>query len=194
MNKFVLFSSVILTLASCQKETVKPVNPEIPPPMTYTALNDAELAFGSSKGLDIDGNGSLDFLFHTVYLGDALLKRDRKQYCITSGIGCNLLNDANDESPVLQKGDKVKAIHPGYDWWQISLIVLAEKIIPEDAAEFWQGAWKNASHKYMPVKIMKDEKPYHGWIELSFDAHTEKLLLHKMAICRLPDVEIKAGY
>lgn len=195
MYKLLLLLTVVTLFAGCQKERDKnPGDPETHPPMTYTDLNDAQLQFGGSKSLDIDANGSVDFHFHTLYVGDALLRRDRKQYYITSGIGVNLLNDANDQSPVLQKGDGVKRIHPGYDWWQISSIVLAEKIIPEGAAEFWQGNWKNVSHKYIPVQLMKDEKPYHGWIEVSFDTFTEKLLLHRAGICALPDVEIKAGY
>ena len=194
MNKFFLFSNIILLLASCQKDDESPGNSVPPPAMIYTNLQDAEIIFGGGKGLDIDGNGSVDFAFHTLYVGDALLKRDRKQYYITSGIGRNLLNDANDQSPVLNKGDKVMPTHPGYDWWQVSAILLAEKIIPEDAIEFWQGNWKNASRKYMPVQVLKDQKPYHGWIELSFDTNNEKLILHKAALCTLPDVEVRAGY
>ena len=63
----------------------------------------------------------------------------------------------------------------------------------KDAVTFWDGLWKNANHKYQPVQIKKEGKPYFGWIELSFDKGTEVVILHKAAISKEPYKAVKAG-
>jgi hypothetical protein len=80
----------------------------------------------------------------------------------------------------------------GYTWWEISAIVLAEKIITYTESH-WEGAWKNADHKYLPVQMKKQGKLYHGWIELSFNTTEEKLILHRSAISKEEDKDVKAG-
>ena len=44
----------------------------------------------------------------------------------------------------------------------------------------------------LPACINKDEKPYHGWIEISFDTVAEKLILHKAAISTEANKTVKA--
>ena len=121
---------------------------------------------GQLQYVDIDNDGSNDFKFSVLLVGDPILQRDRVQFYVNSGIKRNLLNNQVDESPLLSKGDSVKKIHTGYTWWEISSIVLVEKII-ENTGSRWEGLWKNANHQYLPVQIEKNNKLYHGWIELS---------------------------
>jgi hypothetical protein len=102
------------------------------------------------------------------------------------------LNNQADESPMLNKGDSISKIYNGYDWWEVSFIVLAEKIIDNNGSR-WDGLWKNADHKYLPIQVEKNQKLYHGWVELSFNTAEEKLILHKSAISTEADRTVKAG-
>jgi hypothetical protein len=126
-------------------------------------------------------------------VGDPILQRDRLQFIAHSKIDDNLLNNDEDQSPVLNRYDLISETHQGYQWYEISAIVLAEKITTMTSV-FWEGLWKNASHKYLPVQIKRNNKLYHGWIELSFDTAAEKLILHRSAISTEAGKDVKAGY
>jgi hypothetical protein len=162
--------------------------------MQYTNLDDVEIKAGQYRHVDIDGNGSNDFTFHTLLVGDPLLQRDRLQFLAGSKIGTNLLNNTFDESPRLTKGERIGLKHEGFTWYEISSILLAEKLIPLHEDIYWDGIWKTANHHFLPVEVMKNGHAYLGWIELSFNKDTEKLILHKAAISTQADTEIKAGY
>jgi hypothetical protein len=183
-----------LLLFSCKKETnntppLQPTHPE----MYYKDLNNAEVKRGGNTAvLDIDGDGSIDFSMGVLLVGDPVLVRDRVQFIANSTVKRNLLNNAADESPVLNYGDSIGKTHNNYSWFEISSILLAEKIITYNG-NFWEGVWKNADHKFLPVQIEKDGKIYHGWIELSFSTQGEKLILHRSAISKQQDVSIAAG-
>lgn len=191
MRRLLLFAIAGLVLA-CRKEKSEPL-PAPHPVMHYKDLQNSEVVYSKPKAVDIDDDGSNDFLFSVELLGDPILQRDRLQYLAHSKVGTNLLNDEKDQSPVLNKGDSISATHQGYQWFEISAIVLAEKITTMTNS-FWEGLWKNASHQYLPVQIKKNEKLYHGWIEVSFDTAAGKLLLHKTAISTEAYKTVKAGF
>jgi hypothetical protein len=121
------------------------------------------------------------------------MKVDKLQYYVFSRIKRNLLNDQNDESPMLNKYDLIKNEHPGYTWYELSFILLTQKII-SDGGNTWLGLWKNANHKYLPFQIVKDNNLFHGWIELSMNTVTGKLILHRSGISTEANKEVKAGY
>lgn len=182
---------ITLAAVACMKkgftETDHPV-------MQYTYLNNLQLGANETYHLDIDANGSPDFTFHTQLVGDPVLKQDRRQFLVGSKVETNLLNDAEDESPRLNKGDRISMQHSGHTWYQLSSIVLAEKVISLDGSITWQGQWKNAAHHYLPVQVKKAGKIYLGWVEISFDVALQKLTLHKAALSTESGKDIRAGY
>jgi hypothetical protein len=193
MTTHLLVAIATVTLIACGKEkplTEAPVSSH--PLMAYKNLQNQEVKYGQSRYVDIDSDGTNDFLFNVELIGDPILQRDRIQFYANSGIKRNLLNNDLDESPMLNKGDSISKNHVGYNWWQISSIVLAEKIITYNG-DSWQGLWKNADHKYLPIQVEKTGKLYHGWIELSFNTVEEKLILHNAAISTEEEKGIKAG-
>lgn len=194
MRKILLILCTAFTMVACTKDPVRP-KPEPPsthPEMIYSDLRNAEVRYGKLQFVDIDQDGSKDFSFSVQLVGDPVLQRDRLQFYTYSGIKRNLLNNDVDESPMLNKSDSISKNHPGYTWWEISEIVLAEKITDYNGS-YWQGLWKNADHKYLPVQIEKNKKLYHGWIELSFNSAGEKLILHRSAISKEEDRSVLAG-
>jgi len=195
MRKILFILSIAVIIVACTKEPVRP-KPEPPstyhPEMIYSDLKNAEVYYGKPQFVDVDQDGSKDFSFGVLLVGDPILQRDRLQFYTYSGIKRNLLNNDVDESPMLNKRDSISKNHPGYTWWEISNIVLTEKITDYNGS-YWQGLWKNADHKYLPIQIEKDRKLYHGWIELSFDSAEEKLILHRSAISKEEDKLVLAG-
>lgn len=179
-------------MSSCKVQDLPA--PGYDPQMRYTDMQNEEMKITQPCFLDIDGDGSTDFSFSTMLVGDPILQRDRLQFIAHSKIGTNLLNNENDQSPVLNNGDKISLIQTGYEWFELSSIVLAEKITGMTEPIHWAGLWKNATHRYLPVQLKKNGKFYYGWIELSFDNLSEKLVLHKSAISIEAGKEIKAGY
>ncbi|MBO9564747.1 MAG: hypothetical protein J7621_18355, partial [Niastella sp.] len=58
---------------------------------------------------------------------------------------------------------------------------------------YWEGAWKQVHHQYLAIQIVKDNKRYNGWVEVSFDTAGEKLVLHKAAISKEAEKAVIAG-
>lgn len=192
MGKILIVITASVLFISCSKKP--PLNPPVTshPIMTYKNLAHKEVKYGQNQYVDIDNDGSIDFKFAVLLVGDPILQRDRVQFYANSGIKRNLLNNQVDESPMLNEGDSIGKVHNGYTWWEISSIVLAEKIV-ENTGSHWEGLWKNADHKYLPIQIEKNNKLYHGWVELSFNTAEEKLILHKAAISTEEDKSVQAG-
>ena len=182
-----------LLITACRKSGPEsaPVAPH--PQMIYKDLHDAEVSYQQQgRTVDVDGDGATDFRFYVQLVGDPVLQRDRLQFLVNSAVKRNLLNDANDQSPRLQKTDTVSTKHKGYDWWEISNILLSEKIIT-DTNTSWEGLWKDASQHYLPIQLDKNGKLYNGWIELSFSTDAEKLILHKTAVSVEENKTVQAG-
>lgn len=183
--------AVTLVALACMKKTVSENDH---PPMQYTQLNNLELSAQDSYHLDIDANGQPDFTFHTQLVGDPLLQQDRRQFLVGSKIQTSLLNDDGDQSPRLNKGDRISLYHPGHTWYNVSSILLAEKVMWLDGSITWQGRWKGAAHHYLPVQVEKSGKTYLGWVEISFDTTRQKLTLHKAALSTESGRDIRAGF
>jgi hypothetical protein len=193
MNKMLSLVLIIFVFSACNKnKPVVPIEPE-EPQMQYYDLQNAEVKERQSKRIDLINDGTTDFYFATLLVGDPVLQRDRFQFYAYSMIEAYLLNDAYDQSAVLNKTDQISDKHSGYQWFDLSAIVLAEKITTMSGPSYWEGNWKMANHKYLPVYIRKNGVVYYGWIELSFDTVAEKLILHRAALCTEAGRKIKAG-
>jgi hypothetical protein len=197
MKKYLLLLLPILFMA-CEKKNraVQPIPiPVSPPQMQYTDLNNTPVRFGQWQMVNPDGDNITDLLFSTVLIGDPVLRRDRRQYFVSAGFDVFLLTDANEQTPLFNSGDKITIANtPGYNWFNASSVVLAEKIIEETGPDRWEGNWKNANHKYLAIQLKKGDLHYNGWVELSFKTDTEELVLHRAAMTTEPGKTITAGY
>ncbi len=188
-NRFLfIVVGCLFILGSCKKENDIPANYSV----EFFDLQNAAVKYQQPVTLDFTKDGNTDFSFGVLLVGDPVLQRDRYQFYVSSRVKTNLLNDTNDESPMLNKGDKIGLNHEGYTWYEVSAIVLAEKIVTNQSTT-WTGRWTNANHKYLPVQIEREGKLFNGWIEVSFDKTEEKIILHKAALSKFPNVSIRAG-
>jgi hypothetical protein len=193
MQWYLYALTALLLTTGCKKTTCVTLPEPVDHKMEYLDLNDKAVSFNQSFSIDLDKDGSKDFSFSTLLVGDPILRRDYRQYYISSKFETYLQVNDNEETPVLQKGDTIAptAIE-GFHWYNASHVVLAQKVIEEDKT-FWSGNWKNISHAYQPVSILKGNQTYYGWIELSFDTQNERIILHKAAMAKDAGVEVKAG-
>ena len=182
----------LMIMSGCKKETVK--NPvEDHPKMSYTVLN-LELKSWSSKGIDIDGDNKKDFAFEVFPVGDGVQQRDKYKFYAYSTIHTSLLSDDLDLPPMLEKGETVKPVHPGYSWWPITASELAQKVVPVNGPIYWEGVFKNASKKYLPMKMAKNDLEYFGWIEISINQLESKLIVHRIALSTEAGKVVKTGF
>lgn len=192
MRKFFIPALCLLFLFSCKKD--KKTLPEPHPSMQYTDLGNAAVRFNEFKKINIDGDNTFDFLFSTLLVGDPIGRRDRQQYYVSSSFDAFLPVSGEEQLLMLNKDDAITiANRNGYNWFNASSVVLAEKIIEENGSEHWEGKWKNASHKYVPVQVNREGQLYNGWVEISFNIIPGEIILHRAAIAREAGKDIRAG-
>lgn len=188
---FIFF--LLPVLFACKKETLTILpEPVAPPEMLYKDLQNRAVRYGQAKTLDLDNDGAFDLVFGVQLVGDPVLVRDRWQFLVNSGVNRNLLVNNDEQTPVLEKKSPIKSLMPGYTWYEIGSIVLAEKIVTNDG-QWWEGTWKSVHHQFLPVQLIRESKRFHGWVELSFDMVTETLTLHRSAISKEAEKEVLAG-
>jgi hypothetical protein len=196
MKKIFLVAVASLFLFACDKDDIiTPPPPPDPPEMIYLDLQNREVKFRQPQRLDINGDDINDFTFGVIHVGDASLRRDRYLFYAGAAFYSFLPIDNIEESPIMSKGDKVGSISPlGYQWYNGSLTVLAEKIVPETGNYYWAGPWLNVFRQFLAIQVEKNGKRYFGWIELSMNQTHEKVILNKAALSKEAGRDVAAGF
>ena len=57
-----------------------------------------------------------------------------------------------------------------------------------------EGACNQSSHKYLALQLKINGNSLNGWLKISFDTATEKIVLNQAAICTESGKTIKAGF
>jgi hypothetical protein len=187
---------IVLMSVSCKKDK-HPVSlpPPAPPKMEYFNLNDTTVkANQPGFSIDVNHDGRKDLAFKTLLVGDPVYQVDKLQFVVGSNIKINLPVNANEQVPVLNDGDLIQSENfNGYQWFELSSIVLVQKIISVAAPVRWEGLWKDAVHKFLPYQAVMDNKRYNGWVELSVDITGERVVLHKASISEEAERSVIAG-
>ena len=196
MKKIFFSATCIFLLAACTKNKPEPTQPPATthPAMTYLNLHDTAVAFNRAASFDLDGNGEKDVYFSTLLVGDPVYQVDKRQWLVSSSFNANLPVNANEQIPVLRSQDSIPVVNfSGYSWYNASSILLAQKILSDNQPPYWEGAWKEAFHRFIPIQIIKQDGLYNGWVEVSFSTAEEKVILHKAAVSTEANKTIKAG-
>jgi hypothetical protein len=194
MKQLLLVFAASVAFSACSKKdhvfNSFPDNPI----MYHTDLNNREVKFNQPAGVDVDNDGISDFVFTTWHIGDPVLKRDIIQFHVSSNTSTLLMVGDHNDSPIFQKGATIlNGGSNGYDWFEVSLLELAQKIVPERGAPFWQGAWKDVQRQYIAIQVKRNGLLFTGWVQVTFDTSNEKLIIHKAAISTEPFKNVKAG-
>jgi hypothetical protein len=188
---------VSILFSSCRKDEIKPAPTPADPAaeMVYKDLGEKEIRFAQPPTvIDIDQDNHYDLIFSVWLVGDPILQQDKRQFRVSSGINTNLAVNAIEEVPSMVKDETIPlADFNGYNWFKVSSVILVQRIEDIDGDISWNGNWQGATKKYLPFQLLKNNQRYNGWIELSADVANEKLILHRLAICKKAEKEIKAG-
>ncbi|MBE7169283.1 MAG: hypothetical protein INR73_01770 [Williamsia sp.] len=183
--------------ASCRKsqhpEPTIPSQPSPPASVTYLNFNNKEVRFNGSFGADLDNDGEKDFFVYTLLVGDPLLKADYRQFLFGTSLSAELPISESEEVPMMEKGAPISAnLFTGYNWYNVASIIMAKKVITM-AETHWEGKWKTAAHRFLPLRINSKGKNYYGWVEVSFSTHDEKVTLHGAALSTMPETGLVTG-
>ncbi len=188
MKNYLTIISALLILASCDK----PVHET--PTMNYVELANKEVKFNELASVDLNKDGVTDVRFHTLLVGDPIAQQDKRKFLVTSLVNCRLPVNANENAPMLSKGEAIPLENfAGYTWYEVTQIELAQKVTGITGDPFWEGLWKSSNHQYLPVQVVVTNQRFNGWVELSFDTNGEKIILHKAAISKTAEKFVVAG-
>ncbi len=198
---FIALFSMSIATVSCTKNcdplmTVPPgMDSLVNKTMIHKNLQDTEVKFQQRTfAIDLDSNGTKDLIFGVMLVGDAVNKQDKYMFMVTSGIDTRLPVNANEQVPVLQKGDKIPVDNiPAYNWYELSSVMLMQKVVTVNMGNYWEGNWKSASRKYLPFQHKLNGKKYNGWVEMTLNPNQEKAIIHSYAICKSPEKDIYIG-
>lgn len=189
-----LASIFILMMAACKKDNhAAPPAPH--PTMEYFDLHDRQItANAPGFSIDVNHDGRKDIAFTTLIVGDPISKVDKVQFLASSNIDVNLPVNSKEEIPVISKGTKIVTNDfDGHHWFELSSIILVQKLISVSAPIVWEGNWKNATRKYVPYQVIQSGQRYNGWVELSVNLVSETVILHKAALSKEANKSVVAG-
>ncbi|HPH91030.1 MAG TPA: hypothetical protein PLZ68_09405 [Ferruginibacter sp.] len=195
-NKITIGAIAFLSVfASCKKEE-SAKGPLIPGLDTISIdLRQQEIHYGAAPVLlDFDNDGTRDFIFNVTLVGDPLLGVDKRKFMAGSGIHSLFAVNDQQQVPCMNKGENISLENfNGYDWNLVSAVMLVERWENATGQITWHGNWKGAVKKYLPFQIVIDSMRHTGWVELSIDIASQKVVLHRAAYTKEPEKEIKAG-
>ncbi len=192
------FVCIVFLATACKKRDIfpmpQPVDPSTPE-MIYQDLNNKTVKYGQADvSIDLNQDGKKDIWFGTLLVGDHILKLDRVQFLAYTNIYTRLAVNINEHTPRFSNGDVIPIENfNGYEWWGFTELNLVEKVIPDLNPFFWRGTWFDVKRKYIGVQVTVNNQPYNGWVEISHDPVTETVVLHKSAVCKIPQTAVKAG-
>lgn len=194
MVKWIAAVFIPFIIMACGKPVLPKPPQETHPQMTYIELHDTAIVFSKGASFDLDFDGTKDIAFFTQLVGDPIYQQDKRQWLASGSIYTYFPVNTAESIPVMQSMDSIPLTSfSGYNWYNASEIVLTQQIVSMNIPPYWAGDWKNVTHRFMPVQIQRNNDLYNGWMELSFNTTTEKLVLHKAAICTEANKVIKAG-
>jgi len=196
IKKIVLMQYIfLLLLFSCSRTEEVIPEPEKEIRMEYFNLENKEIKYGyPSSSIDLNHDGKYDIRFETLLVGDPIEQVDKVQFLISTSIGVCLPVNINESIPFMNIGDSIPLDDfNGYMWFELSSILLVQKVISFNLPDKWEGTWREANHKFIPFQVKTADKRYNGWVEISADILNEKLILHKAAISTNANKTVCAG-
>ncbi|MFT3681632.1 MAG: hypothetical protein QM791_15280 [Ferruginibacter sp.] len=198
MTKRLLVAIIVaasLLLFSCKKESTRQLPENNAPEMEHIDLYDTVVKYKSPIIIfDFDKDGFSDLKFGVILVADPVEQKTKHQFRVVSGIHTKFAIDPTGEMPVLNKGQQVPLTNfNGYEWWLVSSVILVQRVENINGNVSWLGLWQGAVKKYLPFQLIKNEQRYNGWVEISVFTNEEKIILHRLALCKEPEKIISVG-
>lgn len=193
MKHLVLYPFIAtLLLVACND----PSSEILPPPSTqfYKDLNDVEAGYTLPYLLDIDNDGISEYRFTTGVIVDD--SGEHLQFVVYGPRNNGVLNGHNQNALPLAEGDIIEAsgvFSKGTEPLVVRTITPTNTVV-------WYGDWRNLSNRYIGIAFRPSSSSqdiaspvFYGWIKISFNQATEKIIIHEMGYQIIPDTPIRAG-
>ena len=193
MQKIFIIAALVVAACSCKK---KSDSPAVTPPqeMLYTNLNNVEAGQQQPRSVDADGDGVTDINVTVLAVLDPIAGADKYKFNVSGAAHTDFPVNASDSMPILQQGASIgNFAFPNYSWVSAATVLLAQKTVTSPPPAVWSGPWKDKSNVYFAFRILKNNRFYYGWCQISFNTTTEKVILHKVAVSKVDGGVVKAG-
>lgn len=192
MSKYIYAVACIgLFFAACsKKENPTPVSIE------YVQLNNATVTTDQSVNIDLDKDGTVDFLVTKELRETAAGQDDLLEFRVVSGQQHKLLVQQDGTPARKEPGVWIRKENEGAFQWDASqhAVVITRVLTIDLANAYWQGTWKDQYNKYLPVQLIKGGKTYNGWIQISFSPILpSRIIVHDAAFNKVAGEPIQAG-
>jgi hypothetical protein len=151
---------------------------------------------------DVDGTGSTDVLFDTIWLAGngyseyltfikAIVSAETnavETWFLTSGTGSNLVA-LTESSPVGPEPDPPMVWSTALGSWNKSLLTVSYEVA---GTTVW-GPWAGLTNRYMGLKLRRSGVTTYGWIKLRNNPGSDALVLEASGWEGSPDTPIHAG-
>lgn len=192
MSKYIYWMTCIglLFTACSKKETPVTLSVE------YVNLNNAVVSTDQSVNIDIDKDGTVDFLVTKELKETAAGQDDLLEFRVVSNQQHKLLIQPDGTPARKEPGVWIRKEDEGNFKWDASqhAVVVTRVLTVDPANGQWQGTWKDQYNKYLPVQFIKSGSTHNGWIQISFSAVLpSRIIVHDAAYNKIAEEPIQAG-
>lgn len=192
MSKYIyaIACAGILFTACSKKENPVPLS------IDYVNLNNAVVTTGQSVNIDIDKDGTVDFLVTKELRETNAGENDLLEFRVVSAQQHKLLIQEDGTPARKEPGVWIRKEDEGAFKWDASqhAVIVTRVLTVDPANTFWQGSWKEQYNKYLPIQFIKEGKTHNGWIQLSFSTELpSRIIVHDAAYNKAANEPIQAG-
>jgi hypothetical protein len=144
----------------------------------------AAFGFGKTFNLDVDRDGTNDFMFATVMVPQG---SDIHTRYLVNALDGNKVLSVDGSAAINERGMDV-AEHGNVEWSDN-----ASEIIAQLDNGNWYGTWSGDRDQYIGIRLVKDGKSYNGWVKVSIDQDNAIAYIEGYAVNRMPNGSIEAG-
>ncbi|MBL0882418.1 MAG: hypothetical protein IBJ16_03540 [Chitinophagaceae bacterium] len=192
MSKYIyVMACVGIIFTACSKKET-PVNLSV----EYVNLNNAVASIDQSVNIDIDKDGTADFLVTKELKETAAGQDDLLEFRVVSNQQHKLLVQQNGTPARKEAGVWIRKEDEGVFKWDASLhaVIVTRVITPDPANAYWTGTWKEQYNKYLPIQFIKNGKTHNGWIQISFSpVLPSRIIVHDAVYNKAAGEPIQAG-
>ncbi len=178
--KLLFLIALVVVLSSCDTSS------HLPDGVTTVPLGNSAVYINQSQSLDIDGDGDTDLSFVTVLTQEDGTTQLHYRVFPTAS---NRVFEVGGRALMLTRGQLIEPGNP-FDKNVAPLVTRVEAT----GSYSWQGDWLHADNHYLGfLHRMSDGGAQYGWVRLSFDRASEKLILHEFGYRIRSNQGIAAG-
>ena len=176
-----LFSTLITFALIVNTEKNTTVKKEDSTIARFVPATEASFGYAAPFYLDIDRDGTNDFVFQTVAVG--IEGQVHTKYIVKALQDNEILNVAGSAA-ISETGETISSDLPrGNVHWSNTHGEIIESVFDGNTQQ-WNGTWSGDRNQYLGIKLVKNGNAYLGWVRVELNPETEKAFVKEYAINR----------